>query len=189
MKEFEQITINPSTIYNPTSYPLVGRGVHGAVFRLTEATCVKIYAEEQYKAMEEESYEKLKGFSCAPKIYERGNNYMVLEYIEGVILNHYLKDNNIDELMSVTILLILEELKDYGSEFADIELNNVIVKADGSLKIFDFVNVYSNQRRIPFFMLNSMAKNKRLTTFMKHVKKYDPARYKSWRKYIGLFPV
>jgi RIO-like serine/threonine protein kinase len=189
MKGFEQIIIHPSTIYNPTSYPFIGRGVHGAVFRLTEEACVKIYAEEQYKVMEEESYEKLKGFSCAPAVYELGSNYMVLEYMEGVILNHYLKDHDIDEVMSVALLLILEELKDYGSEFADIELNNVIVKEDGSLKIFDFVNVYNNQRRIPFFMLNSLAKNKRLTTFMKHVKKYDPVRYKSWRKFVELFPV
>ncbi len=189
MKDFEQICIHPSTIYNPTPYPLVGRGVHGAVFRLTEDTCVKIYAEKQYRIMEEESYEKLKGFSWAPRVYELGSNYMVMEYIEGVIINHYLRDKDIDELMSISLMLILEELKDYGVEFGDIELNNVIVQADGSLRIYDFVNIYNNQRKIPFFMLNSLAKNNRLKTFLKHVKKYDQARHKKWVKYVGLFPV
>lgn len=189
MKDFEQILIHPSTIYNPTPYPLVGRGVHGAVFRLTEDTCVKIYAEKQYKSMEEEAYERLKGFSCAPKVYELGSSYMVMEYLDGVILNHYLKDHEMDELMSVALVLILEELKDYGVESGDIELNNVIVQADGTLKIYDFVNIYNNQRKIPFFMLNSLAKNNRLKMFLKHVKKYDQVRHKNWVKYAGLFPV
>ena len=49
MEDFKSITVTKGVktleIHNPTNYPLIGMGAQGAVFKLSEDKCVKIYSD------------------------------------------------------------------------------------------------------------------------------------------------
>lgn len=96
MHDFRVITVTKSTenimnIYNPTNYALIGQGDQGAVFKISYTHCVKIYVSNEFMAREYSSYQAAENSSLVPKIYEKGVNYIIMEYLRGPSLEHYLQ--------------------------------------------------------------------------------------------------
>lgn len=64
MNDFTSITVTKSEksleIHNPTSYPLIGKGAQGAVFKLSKNTCVKIFVDPDKAKMEQEAFRTAK---------------------------------------------------------------------------------------------------------------------------------
>jgi len=75
---------------------------------------------------------------------ENGTAYMVMEYLEGVTLNDYMKarDWTINEEMTIQILFslmnTLEDVHNRGMVHRDISPDNVFVCKDNSIKLIDF---------------------------------------------------
>jgi predicted Ser/Thr protein kinase len=95
VNEFQTITVKRSGksthINNPTEYKLIGKGRQGAVFKLSENRCVKIYVEEKYCRREKRALMSAQDFNIVPKVYEVGSNYIVMEYIEGLSLSELIR--------------------------------------------------------------------------------------------------
>lgn len=76
---------------NLISYKLIGRGSDGSVFQLTDDRCVKVFENEQTKALELNALQVGQPSPVIPRLYEDGPNYIVMEYVEGISLPQYLK--------------------------------------------------------------------------------------------------
>lgn len=75
---------------------------------------------------------------------DNGTAYMVMEYMEGVTLKEYLKQNNgkLDVDTTITILLsvikALKEVHKRGMLHRDIAPDNIFILQNGTVKLFDF---------------------------------------------------
>ncbi|MFX5306095.1 hypothetical protein ABTC94_19975, partial [Acinetobacter baumannii] len=84
---------------------LIGKGHQGAVFRLNEEQCVKIYVYSKDVQAEARALRALQERAIAPKLIETGPNYNVMEYLKGPNLITYLREQGtISESISHQIL-------------------------------------------------------------------------------------
>lgn len=95
MEDFKSIRVTEGikkvdVIKNPTSFPLIGKGAQGAVFKISSDKCVKICAKPEY-AVKENVLKIAQNSPTIPRLYEVGQNYIIMEYIEGPTLFQYLE--------------------------------------------------------------------------------------------------
>ena len=123
MEDFKSITVTKGQkaleIDNPTTYPLIGQGAQGAVFKLSEDQCVKIYIRPCTS-----KNGKRKPFKQG-SIYPFAHDYMnkditmnVMEYFNAPTLKEYLRNcTYIPESIAKKLLSILEEIKKQNSRW------------------------------------------------------------------------
>lgn len=82
MNDFRLISIKRRggkvEIKNPTQFELIGKGLQGAVFKLSGDRCVKIYYKEKYRKRESTALMRAKDSKIVPRVFEVGSNYIVM---------------------------------------------------------------------------------------------------------------
>ena len=90
-------------------------------------------------------FSKDKGIVKALDFFEINNTaYIVMEYLEGVTLKQYLRENkriDAEDLVELLVPLIesLDEIHSQGLIHRDISPDNIMVLPDGRIKLMDFV--------------------------------------------------
>ncbi|MDQ0197477.1 RIO1 family regulatory kinase/ATPase domain-containing protein [Neobacillus ginsengisoli] len=188
MDDFHKITIEKQKglkINNPTHYELIGQGVQGAVFRLSEDRCLKMYARERHCLREIEALNAGKDSSIVPKVFEVGENYIVMEFIKGQPLKDYLESlHSIPEPIAKQLIFIFKEMKRIGFTRIDASIRHLIVTDDGEIKVVDHVNSLEKQHPWPFLFFRSLTKLNLLDTFLNQLKEMDPELYWEWNKWM-----
>lgn len=166
---------------NPTSYPLVGRGMEGAVFKLSEDHCVKIYIESEEMEKEKKAMILGQGLSFMPKLYETGHNYIVREYIDGPSLLDYIKDRGtVSEEMARQIIVMVKEMRHLGYR-VDRHPRHILVDKQQVLKVIDHVYTFDRQKSIPIRLFESLSNFGFMHLFLNHVKVIDSKLYSEWK--------
>lgn len=180
MKDYEMISViakyNDKVIIknNPTNYRLIGTGAQGAVFKLSNEQCIKIYANKKVAELEADAYERIKISTICPKLYKAGPNYIIIEYIEGLTLRQYLEEKKyISESITKQILELLREMKKLGFTVIDFGINNVMVTTNNRLKLIDLANVFSKERKYPTQLFKELKHIDLLGMFINQVKKIN----------------
>lgn len=186
---FKSITVTEGEktleIYNPTGYPLIGMGSQGAVFKLTEEKCVKIYSDPLQAKAEAEALKAGQKLSCIPKIYDTGKNYVVMEYFNAPNLKEYLKNcTYIPESISKKLLNMLKELKKVNFTMVDAPLRHIFVVGNEELKVVDHVNAFKRNHPLPFKLLRDLKMIHLKDSFLAQVKKLETNTYNEWDKYF-----
>jgi predicted Ser/Thr protein kinase len=186
MDDFKKITIkkteNGMKIYNPTNYKLIGKGVQGAVFRLSDDRCIKVYARERHRLRECEALNAGQDSSIIPKVFEVGENYIVMEYIKGQPLKEYLRSiGTIPEPIAKKLVFIFKEMKRIGFTRIDAAIRHFIVNDDGEIKVVDHVNSMKRLQAWPIKLFESLARLYLLDLFLDHLKEMDPDLYWEWQ--------
>ncbi|MBF8984850.1 hypothetical protein IZY60_15015 [Lutibacter sp. B2] len=184
MEDFRMITVMKNgdgqviVTSNPTNCKLIANGSQGAVFKLSDERCVKIYADKNEVIREADAYKRIEGSPVCPRLYEVGHNYIVMEYINGLTLRSYLKRKNyISESVTMQMLLLLREMKKLGFTVVDFGLNNVIITKGTILRLIDLANVFSIKRSNPEHLFRGLKQIGLLDLFIEQVKKIDYKTY------------
>lgn len=123
------------------SLTLIGTGRSAYVFRIKESNqAIKIFFPEfRHIANEEtEIYLKLKGISYFPTIYAFGENYIVMDYIEGRTLFECVNDGvAIKESHVQEIDHALALAAERGLNPSDIHLRNLFITTNDEVKLID----------------------------------------------------
>ncbi|MGE5677298.1 MAG: hypothetical protein ACM3ZR_04495 [Pseudomonadota bacterium] len=186
MNEFEKIRIThgPSIelmVDNPTKLKLVGKGAHGAVYRLSYDRCVKIYADKDIALMEANAYNMAGHSAIVPKVYEAGDSYLIMEYIQGVSLAEMLSEKKeITFQLSVKLTGLFKEMKNLGFTRLDASLRHIIVTPENSLRLIDLVHAYEQDEAYPKLAFVELEKLSLLTVYFAHLEKIDQELYKKW---------
>ncbi|MGZ4161265.1 MAG: kinase [Neobacillus sp.] len=196
MEDFKSIRVSKKgenkveVVHNPTSYPLIGTGKQGAVFKISSDRCVKIYANPNNVFKESKAYKATQGSPIIPKLYEVGENYIVLKYIEGSTLKQYLKSKgNITEDITQKILIMLEEMKRLKFAQLDSRLSNIIISEHEVLKVIDLVDAFKlsdDQSNRPESLMRGLNRLGLLPSFLEQVKKFDQQSYDRWKDFNSL---
>ncbi|MCM3674226.1 AarF/UbiB family protein [Peribacillus simplex] len=194
MDDFKAIRViregdnNIEVVDNPTSYPLIGTGKHGAVFKISSDQCVKIYTKPKNVLRESEALKTAQDSPIVPKIYEVGDNYIIMEYIEGPTLKEYLEaKGHITQDITQKILSLIQEMKRLNFVRVDPKLKQVIVTREEELRVIDHVFSYSKKKAdIPVGLLKGLSILGLLSTFLVQVKLIDPQSHGEWKYFKEL---
>ncbi|WP_026582164.1 lipopolysaccharide core heptose(II) kinase RfaY [Bacillus sp. J33] len=119
----------------------IGAGRSAFAFRIKETDLVlKVFFPEFKRIAQEEAdiYKALPDHPYFPSLYDNGENYIVIDYVEGLTLFDCLakgipieedKINEIDEALKLA--------REQGMNPSDIHLRNIILTSDGHIKIID----------------------------------------------------
>lgn len=188
MDNFRSITVTPGNIVkvkNPTSYPLIGKGSQGAVFRLSDRVCVKIYAREEVALREADAYKMLHSSGISPELYETGPNYIIMEYFRAGSLEDYLKSGgNLTEALTLKLLSLLADIKLLGFPRVDWPLRHIFIAKNGRLKVIDPVHALKSKKRRPTQLFKDLASLKLLGRFAGHLRKLNNELYLDWEDAI-----
>jgi RIO-like serine/threonine protein kinase len=186
MEDFKSIIVTKGkrtvVIDNPTNFPLIGIGAQGAVYRISEEQCVKLYGNLKHAKREQKVLLSSQELPFIPKVYETGPNYIVMEYLSGPNLNMYLKkQSKLTEEITRRLLFILTAMKKSGFRQIDAPLRHIIVTSNG-FKLVDHVYSYSREQDRPLELFKDLQERGFLDSFLKQVKAIDRKTYAAWTK-------
>ncbi|MED1467596.1 kinase [Bacillus salipaludis] len=185
MNNFEKIVSrNNGWVYieDLIDYKKIGKGSDGSIFQLTPEKCIKIFEKEETCRNELVAYQAGKSSSVIPTLYEYGRNYIVIEYINGPSLRHYLKkENQLSESTAQKLLFMLDEFKRIGFTRLDTQIRHIFVNELREIKVIDHKRAFNRKTNIPVRLLKDLKKIGYLDEFLKYVKIFRPSLYKEWK--------
>ena len=188
MPDFNAISVtqmpeNKVYVNNPTHYALIGQGAQGAVFKISDSRCVKIYASNTFAEMEFSAYQALNNSSIVPKIYEKGANYIIMEYLRSPTLESYLqKKGMIPQWVTKQVLHVLKKMKQFHFTRIDSALRHIFIDKNSNAKVIDLVHAYTIKEPFPSLLLSEMRNLGLLKAFLQQVKELEPQLYLEWKK-------
>lgn len=172
-------------IHNPTNLKLIGKGTQGAVFQLSEDRCVKFYVSPNAAAKEGKALEAVKELNIAPRLYEVGSNYVIMEYLKGPTLKEYLKKTKkMPESFTKQIIMIRKELKRVGFIRIKTSIGHFIVTEGEILKAIDHSDGLTMNDPYNPKMFRDLKKLSLLHEFLEQAKRIDPESYEDWKRNI-----
>jgi putative serine/threonine protein kinase len=166
-------------------YSLIGDGKDGEVYQLTSDKCVKYFFKIETQQKELEALQIGQSSPVIPRLYEYGENYIVMEYVNGISLARHLKrEKQITEDLTEKILLMLDELKALGFTRWDAEVRHILINENGELKVIDHKRAFSTDSKLPTKLLKGLKKFGLTSEFLAHVKNLRPSDYSAWKKHI-----
>ena len=166
---------------NPTIFPLIGKGLQGAVFKLTEDRCVKIYAKRRDCSREAAVLTNIGHSRFIPQVYEIGPNYIIMEYLTGPSLEDTLKSSGIlSPFLAEKIVALLKEQEKLNFKRIDFSLRHCIFDQEGNLKMIDHVNSFRFIRKRPKRLLKDLKQLGQLQDFLDYVKQHEPDLLMNW---------
>ncbi|MCM3587492.1 hypothetical protein M3182_17285 [Mesobacillus maritimus] len=190
MENFKNITVTKGNktlvIDNPTSFPLIGMGSQGAVFKLSDEKCVKIYTDPVQAKMEAEALESGQHLSFFPILYESGPNYVVMEYFNAPTLKEYLRNcTYIPESITKKLLTMLREMTEANFTMIDAPLRHIFVLENEELKVVDHVNAFKRMHPVPLKLLRDLKIILLKDSFLSQVKQLEPETFQAWDDYFN----
>jgi predicted Ser/Thr protein kinase len=182
-----KVTKGPKTLLidNPTNYPLIGMGAQGAVFKLSEDRCVKIYANTLQAQMELEALKAGQHLAFFPRLYGYGENYIVMEYFNAPTLKEYLRNcTYIPESIAKKLLYILGEMRNAQFTMVDAPLRHIFVLENEEMKVIDHVNAFKRIHPVPLKLLRDLNMMLLKESFLSQVRKFEPDTYEAWQRYF-----
>jgi putative serine/threonine protein kinase len=189
MNDFDKIEAKNNgivTLQDLSGYTMIGKGADGSVFQLTPDKCVKIFVNEDTQKKELNALQLGQSSSIIPKLYENGANYIVMEFVKGNNLKHYLKkEKKLSEAIVEKILSMLDEMKAVGFTRLDIEVRHIFFNELGEIKVIDLKRAYNTNRSVPTKFLTGLKKLGFLSEFLDHVSKLNPSKFEEWKNLIN----
>ncbi len=186
MYDFSQVSVRQETsktltVENGTEYPMIAKGAHGAVFKMNEDQCVKIYADKRICEIEGKAYAAAQDSTIVPRLYETGDNYIIMEYIDGPSLDAYLrKKGRVPTQMAKQFIFVIREMERLGFERRDAALRHLILNKYKELKVIDIVKAYTHHDPIPVRFLKGLKKLNLVEDFVEKLRKIDIDLYWKW---------
>lgn len=123
------------------SLQLIGTGRSAFVFKIksTDKAMKVFFPNFTHLAIEEtQIYKVLKDISYYPTVYHSGDNYIVMDYIEGHTLFECITNGKVitsDHIQEIDFALALASAR--GLNPSDIHLRNIFITSNGEIKIID----------------------------------------------------
>ena len=172
------VTLNSNNkldIENPTSYTLVGKGGQGAVFKMDDYRCIKVYYDNNIALAEQNAYLKTLGSPIMPILYELGTKYIIIEYISTKNLKDYLLEKGkISEKITQELINMFSEMKRLSFLRKDESLRHILINQDEKIKVVDHVYAFTLDNPIPIKMFKQLNEIGMLKDFILQGKNQNP---------------
>lgn len=163
----------------------LGKGHNGAVYLLPEGKVIKICYDFESCRKEYSILKKIGRSKYFPRVYGMMGNYMIRDYVDGITLKKYIKQNGLDRELAIKLMKLLEEFRRLGFKKIDIRCKDIMVQPDGNLKVIDPKKFYSKDRDFPRHLSKGLYKLGVLDSFMDMVEEEKPKLFRKWHKQVN----
>jgi putative serine/threonine protein kinase len=165
-------------------YEMIGDGKDGEIYKISEDKCVKYFFKEETQQKELEALKVGQVSSIMPRLYEHGDNYIVMEFVKGISLARHMKRQGyLDEELTKKILFVLDEFKRLGFTRWDTEVRHMLQNEEGEFKVIDHKRAYTSNATVPTKLLKGIKKFGLTGEFLQHVQNQRPELYHAWKKH------
>jgi hypothetical protein len=174
-------------VVNNSPMIMIGKGRQGAVFKVSDDICVKVFGNEEDCEREYVALSLGQNTNLFPRTFGKGPLYIAMEIITGVDLREYLQSQSLTPELSYKLIQMLITFKEIGFERIDHHKRQIFLQPDGNLKVIDVARTIWRDRVYPYprKLLTSLGEeNKEL--FLAHVQELSPLLYEEWRYYIRM---
>lgn len=166
--------------YDLDKLEFIGKGIHGRVYRIDSNTCIKVFKKKEFYEKELETLRMVQNDDHFPRLYEWGDKYIVREYIDGIELDKYLKNNPLTPVISLKIINLYDAIDRAGFSRVDTMLFHILITGDGTFKMIDTARVMKETCRYPKLVLKGLKDLGLKDEFLNHVKLLRPELYEKW---------
>lgn len=159
---------------------LLGKGHNGIIYLLPEGKVIKICKSIKACKKEYDILRKIRKNKHFPRVYGMEGNYMIRDYVDGIPLNQYLRQHELDRELALRLIGLLEEFKRLKFKKLDIRCKDIMVRPDRSLMAIDPKKFYTKDRSFPRHLSKGLYKLGVLDAFMEVVRHERPRLYKKW---------
>lgn len=174
-------------VVNNSPLEMMGKGRQGAVFKVNDTICVKVFGNNEDCEREYQALSMGQHTNLFPKLYGKGPNYIAMEIIGGVDLREYLQSQPLTPALSEKLIQMLIIFKEIGYERIDHHKRQIYIQPDGSLKVIDVARTIWRDRVYPYprKLLTSLGEENK-AIFLSHVQEMAPELYQEWLHYIRM---
>lgn len=146
---------------------------------------MKIYTSNALADLEYSSYQAAKHSFIVPLIYEKGPNYIIMEYLLGPALDNYLQTKRVlPEWVTPEILYLLKKMKQFHFSRIVFGLRHVFIDKNKKFKIIDLVHAYTIEEPVPSLLISELRQLGLLQTFLQQAQELDPLLYFEWKRFF-----
>lgn len=166
--------------YDRDKLELIGKGIHGRVYKIDSNTCIKIFKKKEFYDKELETLRMVQNDTHFPRLYSYGDRFIIREYIEGTELDKYLLKNPLTPEISKKLLDLYAAIEKAGFLRVDTMLFHVFITGDGTFKMIDTARVMKEKCSYPRLILKGLKELGLKEDFLKHVKLLRPDLHEKW---------
>lgn len=188
MNDYEQIKVCSGDdgklhIVDNYGFYMIGKGGHGAVFRIDEHRCIKVYANEEHAEIEKKAYLKAVGSPIMPALYETGPGYLVIEYINGPNLKDHLLDiASMPPAIAHELVNMLLEMDRLCFLRKDESLRHILLNNACKVKIVDHFYAYTQNDPFPLKMFRQLDEIGMLESFLNEGSNIAPMLFSDYQR-------
>lgn len=167
--------------YDTRKLPFIGRGTQGSAYLLPDHRVLKVF---KYKDECKDQINTLINASTGrffPRVYEYDDSSIIMEHIDGVRLDKFLKTNMLTRKISYELVELILDFIRLGFTKQDIRIFHIYVQRDESIRAIDPRKSYIQVEPYPFNMLKGIYRLGQLERFFHHIKQPYYHIYKQWK--------
>ncbi len=160
----------------------LGEGHNGIVYEVPENKALKIFLEKKICKEEADILEKVKKSKYFPKIYKRGDYYILREKVDGIRLDHYIEQYGLTEKLSYNLYRLIKEFEQLRFTKLDIRCRDVYVEDDERVMVIDPKQCYKRKVSYPRHLMKGLKGINVLNQFLFYVEGFDEKAALEWGK-------
>lgn len=160
----------------------LAKGHNGAVYLLPDGKVIKICFKAKNCRKEFSILDKINSNKYFPRVYGMSGNYIIRDYIDGTILNDYIRQYGLNKELALKIMDLLIEFRKLKFSKEDVRCKDIIIQPSGLLMVIDPKKFYSRKRAFPKHLEKGLCRLGVLDFFMSIAKKERPKLYLQWKK-------
>lgn len=163
------------------SLKFIGQGTQGKVYFLPPNKVIKLFHSMH------SCKDQLFILQCArnsrffPKVYNHDDYSIVMDFVPGVNLREYLKDNRLSKKLAFELVELICEFERLGFTRLDIRAAHIFVQDDESVIAIDPRKSFQIVQRYPVSILKVLKKYGALNKFFSLIRYRYSDKYYEWR--------
>jgi predicted Ser/Thr protein kinase len=173
--DFDEVT---ERLFREAVY--LGEGNNGVVYELPNRKAIKIFLKKKVCNDEGSILAKTNGSKYFPRLYKRGNLYVIRDLVDGKRLDKYIRQNGLSEKLIKNIYELLLEFKKLKFKKLDVRCKDVYVSDNEKLMIIDPKKAYSRNVDYPRHLMKGLYKVGVLDEFLTEIRKINLKKATLW---------
>ena len=167
-------------ILNKKDCSFLGKGKEGEVYLTPEGYALKIFYRKSKAISEVKLLEIASGSRFFPNVLFIANNMVLRDYVEGITLREYIRNNGLSFNLSCEIIELVEEFKNLNFKRINIRNAHIFVNEDEKIQVIDPRKVFSKNTPYPKDIVKILVQENLFEDFLKHVLEYEKDLSSYW---------
>ena len=176
---------NTEKLFKEAKY--LGQGNNGIVYELPNSKAIKIFLSKKVCNDEGSILLKTSGSKYFPRLYKKGEYYIVRDKVEGERLDKYIKSHGLNRTLVEKLYKLLIEFRKLKFKKLDIRCKDIMVSENETLMIIDPKKAYERKVDYPRHLMKGLRRLGVLEQFIDEIERINSRKAKEWKKKFSVY--